>query len=90
MIEKREYTKEIHIERLTAIISSNKKDIYNLCPAAIDYNNSSINSFDMPWSNDACLICADFIGVSCPCLKLEEDEVLEITLLKLKEEGITF
>lgn len=91
MIKRKEYTKEIHIERLTAIISDNEKVICNLCPAAIDY--SSTSSCDILWSNNACRICTGFVGLSiiyCPCIKLGEEEALKITLLKLEEEGVTF
>jgi len=93
MLRKKEYTREIHIKRLTAILSSNK-NVCMSCPAAKYYSGS--NSCIDLWTNNACRICAEFVGVkylgglSCPCLKLgDEEEALNVTILKLEEEGIT-
>jgi hypothetical protein len=92
MTKKREYTREIHIKRLAAILNSNKT-LCNCCPAA-KYYNGNHNSVDL-WTNNACLICADFVGyhprhtVDCPCIRFGDQEAHNITLLKMEAEGYT-
>ena len=90
MIEKKEYTTDMHIERLVEILSSDK-EICSCCPATEDY--SGRHSCSKFWTNSACEICMEFVGLTagimCPCITLGEEEALKITLLKLEEEGIT-
>lgn len=93
MPRKREYTREIHIKRLAAILSSNKP-LCNSCPAA-RYYSGNYNCVDL-WTNNTCKICAEFVGysprhtVDCPCIRFGDEEAIDITILKLEEEGITF
>jgi len=93
MPRKREYTREIHIIRLASILSSNKI-LCKSCPAA-RYYSANFNCVEL-WTNKACKICTEFVGMNyadqlgCPCLRLGEEEALNITILKLEEEGITF
>jgi len=88
---KREYTTEIHIDRLVAILNS--KDLCNSCPAA-KYYNGNHNCMDL-WSNEPCAICCEFVGyraryaVDCPCVKLGDIEAYDTTIKKLREVGIT-
>ena len=92
MTIKKEYTREIHIKRLVATLSSNKT-LCDSCPAAKNYsgNNSSVEL----WTNTPCTICADFVGyhprhtVDCPCIRFGDEEAFDITIKKLIEEGIT-
>lgn len=90
MSRKKEYTREIHIKRLAAVLSSNKT-LCSSCPAAKHYNGNH-NSIDL-WTNNACLICADFVGyypkhtVECPCIKFGDEKAFEITIKKMEKEG---
>jgi hypothetical protein len=93
MTRKKEYTREIHIERLAAILSGNK-GLCNCCPAA-KYYDANHNCVEL-WTNKACEICTEFVGINyhgqlgCPCLRYGDEEALNITIQKLEEEGITF
>jgi len=93
MARKREYTEDIHIDRLVAILSNNRI-LCNSCPAAKGYSGS--HSCVELWTNDPCPICAEFVGVdyfrsiACPCIRLGDEEAYNITIQKLEEMGYTF
>lgn len=91
MLKRKEYTREIHIERLSKLLDSNKA-LCNCCPSAKYYSGS--NSSVKLWFNNPCNICCEFVGykprhtIDCPCMKLGDTEALNITLKKMEEEGI--
>ena len=91
MSKPRKYTEEIHIDRLTTMLSGNRT-ICDSCPAARYYSGN--NSCVEPWTNNPCRICAEFVGLehngglSCPCMRLGDEEAYNTTIKKLEEIGI--